>query len=260
MVCAAATCTRKCIHFDLPLKCRVNPRRRQRRSCISWAATATAMTSGSLPTTPGTPMGLVTASSSAWAEAARFEPVPEGGPLALAADQPDEGQVGALAPALQAGGQDVQVLGMAEAHDQHLRAGFERGHRAVHRLGMLAAHVERQLGGEDLFAAVDPVRAHRQRAQHRDDGQADMAAAEQRHRHVALQRMQQLVAHTLERRRAAAVRSAARPRRRSTGPATGRARSGVRPPPAGRASSARASAMASNSSLPPPMVPIRPSA
>ena len=47
------------------------------------------------------------------------QPLPEAGPFALAADQADKGQVGMNTLAQQAGGNDVEVFGMAEAHDQH---------------------------------------------------------------------------------------------------------------------------------------------
>jgi hypothetical protein len=43
-------------------------------------------------------------------KAALVQAVAEGGPFAAAADQPDEGQVAALALAAQAGGHHVQVL------------------------------------------------------------------------------------------------------------------------------------------------------
>ena len=201
------------------------------------------MTSGSLPTTPGTPIGQVTRASSARGEATRFEPMPEGGPLALAADQADEGQVVALAAALQAGGDDVQVLGVAEAHDQHARAGVERGHRAAAPArNARSARSAGRRGGEDLVAAVDPVHAHRQRAQQ---------AARWRDRHgrrrtapPACARAHRVAAAAARRRSPSAglqpLVSAARPRRRSIGRATGpsaKRRSGW-PPPARRAARA----------------------
>ena len=56
------------------------------------------------------------------AKATFGQPVREGGPFGLAANQADEGQVLLLPLAAQAGSHYVQVFGVAEAHDEHPRA------------------------------------------------------------------------------------------------------------------------------------------
>ena len=80
---------------------------------------------------PGMPIGQVTCASSACAKAARLQAVAKGRPLGLAADQADVGQIALRALAAQAGGHDVQVFGMAEAHDQHRDCRRQARHRAV---------------------------------------------------------------------------------------------------------------------------------
>ena len=105
------------------------------RCCINWAATAAAITAGSLPFTP----------------------------------------------ALQAGGDDVEVFGVRKTHDQHARLRGDVGHCGLHRRRVFAGDPARQIKGEDFVAAVDPVHTHRQRQQGAHDGLADMAAAEQSH-------------------------------------------------------------------------------
>ena len=117
-------------------------------------------------------------------KAALVQAVAERGPLAAAADQPDEGQVAAFALAAQAGGHHVQVLGMAEAHDEHARARRQARHGGLHGVGMLASHARRHIGRKDAVAAVDPGERKRQRRQHARQRLAHMAAAEQRHRHL----------------------------------------------------------------------------
>ncbi len=103
----------------------------------------------------------------------------EGGPLGLAADQADVGQIGLGPLAFQAGGHHVQVFGMAETHDQHKRAACQVRDRRLDRFGMLAHHVARHVGRKDLVAAVDPGHGKRQRRQRIHQGASHVAAAEQ---------------------------------------------------------------------------------
>ena len=222
-------------------------------SCRICAATLTAITSGSLPVMPGRPIGQVTCASSRSREAALLQPVPEGRPLGLAADQADVGQVAALAQAPQAGGHDVQVLRVAEAHDQHARARRQLRHRRLHRIGVLAHDVGRQP------AAGRSRRGCRSRSRRRAAAPARSTSAlptwpPPNSASGASARRQPLLQRRRHRRRRRA-RSAGAPRRRSTGPGWGPGRSGApaRPPlPARRR---RASSIAWNSRWPPPMVP-----
>jgi hypothetical protein len=137
------------------------------------------MTAGCLPAMPGDADRAGDAGQFGGAEAARLQPLAKRRPLGLAADQADEGQVVAPAAALQAGGDDVEVLGVAEAHDQHQAAGRDLAHRALHRVGVLALHVGRHVVREDAVPAVDPGQRERQVGAGACDGMPDVAAAEQ---------------------------------------------------------------------------------
>ena len=134
------------------------------------------------------------------AEAACLEPVAEARPLALAADQADEGQVALLALAGEAGCQDVEVLGVAEAHDQHLGPGAHVGHAGLHGAGVLGLHMMRDRWDDSrpflpwLHAIVrykigDAMRKRSREARHRCDLTLDelsdvIAAPDQGDRHM----------------------------------------------------------------------------
>ena len=139
------------------------------------------MTPGCLPFTPCTPMGQQTWARSASVKPRALQPLTKAGPLGAAADEADEGQVLVFALALQAGRDDIEVLGMVVAHDEHGRAGRNVGHRVGRRVADLLTPARcRRLGRELLIAAVYPVQGQRQVARDAGNALADMAGAEQR--------------------------------------------------------------------------------
>jgi hypothetical protein len=98
--------------------------------CNNCAATATAITSGSLPPMPGMPMGQVTcASSASGANPRSCRRLLKVAHLVWLPISPMKGRSPLLALAAQAGGHHVQVLGVAEAHDQHARCPVPGGAR-----------------------------------------------------------------------------------------------------------------------------------
>ena len=229
--------------------------RRSGRSgnCSNCAATLTAITSGSLPAMPGRPIGQVTWASSLSAKPRCLEPMAEGRPFGRAADQADEG-AGRRARAGAAGrrpprpGPRAWLKLMISTRDCGARPATAR----LHRIGMLAADVGRQIGRKDLVAAVDPGDGERQRRQRVDQRPADVAAAEQGHRcerrrEPRLQRCDVGSADALEAQahHAAAALAQARAQRDTTAPPR------HLPPPGARAPAP----IACNSRWPPPMVP-----
>ena len=105
----------------------------------------------------------------------------EGGPFA-AADQADEGQVGALALA-QSGRRATMSRSSAWLKLMMSTCGLRRQllHGGLHRVGMLAQRPHPPGPGTPI-AAVYPVQGKWQRRQHARQRMAHMAAAKQRHR------------------------------------------------------------------------------
>ena len=77
-------------------------------------------------------------------------------PFRFAANQPDIGQVGLPALALQAGCQHIKIFCMAEAHDQHPGLGRQALNRSLHRLRMLANHLPGYINRKHAVAAINP--------------------------------------------------------------------------------------------------------
>ena len=110
----------------------------------------------------------------------RLKAMAKSGPLGLATNESDKREIVLYANALETGGDDVQILRVAKAHDQHRAAGREMLHRRMHRVGMFGLHIHRQDLGEDALAAIEPRDIEGQAGQELDEGMAHMPPAKER--------------------------------------------------------------------------------
>ena len=153
--------------------------------CSNSAAVAAAMTAGALPPIPEIPMGQTRDAIRSSGRPASRKPLDEPRPLGAAADQADIGE----AAIGQSGVGDIQVQGVAVAHDQHETAGRRHGDLAHGRGRDDAVGISRQARGKGLGAHIDPGDLQRQRRQCQHQRPADMASAEQQDRAAGLAKM-----------------------------------------------------------------------
>ena len=78
-------------------------------------------------------------------------------------------------------GNDLQIFGVAEAHDEHLRASGQIIHSCLHRLGMLTLHANLLLRRKNSIPAIHPDHLVRQGSQNPHQRVTNMSGTKQRH-------------------------------------------------------------------------------
>ena len=178
-------------------------------NCRICAATAIAISAGSLPPMPGMPIGQISRPIAAACQPLRCQPAHEARALGRRADQPDAGEI----IARQRRGDDGEIDLVVVRHHQHQRAGGQRRDlarpdRRRRRVATLAGQLGGNASGRESIQVTrsgrSPEQSHQRapdmpgaeqrdvqpRRTHRLEQHADMAAAA-----LAERRTQRKIAH-----------------------------------------------------------------